>query len=228
MRSSPATQRPLSDWLAQHPPVAALLGANLVLPEQVDAALVPSLDLLLHLRVDTETLAAMLAYELHRPVDKLPASLHALVEGQREAERVWKLYAEKGQGVAPEGLRRLLLAIIRDLRVIFILLARQLVRLRNAAGLPEHEQRALAQLTADIHAPLANRLGIWQLKWELEDLSFRFLNPEAYRRIAKALDERRGDREDFIERVKRELTATLRREGIEAEVAGRPKHIYSM
>ncbi len=218
----------LPDWLSQHAAVARLLGESLKLPEAVDAALVPSLDLLVRLRVDTETLAATLAYELHLPSERLPASLHALIDGQREAERVWALYAEKGQTVAPEGLRRLLLAIIRDLRVVFILLARQLVRLRTAASLDEHEQRALAQLTADIHAPLANRLGIWQLKWELEDLSFRFLNPDAYKRIAKALDERRGDREDFIERVKRELTATLKLEGIDVDVAGRPKHIYSI
>jgi GTP pyrophosphokinase len=228
MKVAAPLQRPLPDWLAQHAAVAKLLGTDLVLPESVDPALVPALDLLEHLRVDTETLAATLAYELHLPTERLPANLQALVEGQREAERVWKLYAEKGQGVAPEGLRRLLLAIIRDLRVIFILLARQLVRLRGAAALPAHEQKALAQLTADIHAPLANRLGIWQLKWELEDLSFRFLQPDAYKRIAKALDERRGDREGFIERVKRELTETLRREGIEVEVAGRPKHIYSI
>src|SRR5688572_22816547 len=97
----------LPDWLAQHPAVGALLGAGWTPPAQVDAALVPSLDLLAHLRVDTETLAALLAYELHIASDRLPASLHALVDGQREAERVWKLYAEKGQSVAPEGLRRL-------------------------------------------------------------------------------------------------------------------------
>jgi len=228
VKLSSALHTSLSDWLAQHAAVSALLGVDVVVPDRIDSALVPTLDLLLLLRVDSDTLAATLAHELQLPLERLPLSLHALVDGQREAGRVWTLYAEKGQGVAPEGLRRLLLAIIRDLRVIFILLARQLVRLRTAGALPEHEQRALAQLTADIHAPLANRLGIWQLKWELEDLSFRYLNPDAYRRIANALDERRGDREDFIERVKRELTKTLRREGVEVEIAGRPKHIYSI
>ncbi len=218
----------LSEWLAAHPPVLALLGADPVIPEQVDPSLVPTLDLLERLRVDNDSLAATVAYELSIGAERLPANLHTLVDGQREAERVWALFAEKGQSVAPEGLRRLLLAIIRDLRVIFILLARQLVRLRSASALPEAEQRALAQLTADIHAPLANRLGIWQLKWELEDLSFRFLNPEPYKQIAKALDERRGDREEFIERVKRELTEALQREGIDVDIAGRPKHIYSI
>src|SRR5690606_4228936 len=90
--------------------------------------------------------------------------------------QVWALHAERlGRGAGSEGLRRLLLAIVRDLRVVPILLARQLARLRAADALPEPERRALAQLTRDIHAPLANRLGIWQLKWELEDLAFRHL-----------------------------------------------------
>ena len=91
MKSTFSPQRSLSDWLTQHAAVAALLGADLRMPEQIDAALVPALDLLLHLRVDTETLAATLAYELQVPIEKLPSSLHALVEGQREAERVWTL-----------------------------------------------------------------------------------------------------------------------------------------
>jgi GTP pyrophosphokinase len=228
VKNSLPAQIELTDWLAARRPVADLLGAGIDPGESADPSLVPTLDLLEHLRVDGDTLAATLAYSLQLPLERLPASLHTLVDGQREAERVWRLFSEKGQTVAPEGLRRLLLAIIRDLRVIFILLARQLVRLRAATTLSADEQVALAQLTADIHAPLANRLGIWQLKWELEDLSFRYLNPDAYKRIARALDERRGDREAFIDRVKRELTSNLRAEGIEVEIAGRPKHIYSI
>ncbi len=228
MKHAPPAQIELADWLATRRPVAELLGAGISVDETLDPSLVPTLDLLEHLRVDSDTLAATAAYSLQIAADKLPASLHTLVDGQREAERVWRLFSEKGQTVAPEGLRRLLLAIIRDLRVIFILLARQLVRLRAAADLPPNEQIALAQLTADIHAPLANRLGIWQLKWELEDLSFRYLNADAYKRIARALDERRGDREAFIERVKRELTSSLRAENIGVEIEGRPKHIYSI
>ena len=151
-----------------------------------------------------------------------------LVEGQRAAEKVWSLYAARSGSGAAEGLRRLLLAIIRDLRVVFILLARQLVQMRRASELAESDRRALAQLTADIHAPLANRLGIWQLKWELEDLAFRYLQPETYRRIATLLDERRGDRESWIAGASDMLTAALTEAGIEAEVAGRPKHISSI
>ena len=122
----------------------------------------------------------------------------------------------------------MLLAIIRDLRVVFILLARQLVRMRAAEHAPAAEQRALAQLSADIHAPLANRLGIWQVKWELEDLSFRYLQPEVYRRIADLLDERRDGREAWIEGAKKQLIEALANAGIKADVAGRPKHIYSI
>lgn len=164
-----------------------------------------------------------------------PAELQAwgaevvdLIEGQRAAEKVWSLYSVRSGAGAAEGLRRLLLAIIRDLRVVFILLARQLVLMRNAADLGEEDRIALAQLTADIHAPLANRLGIWQLKWELEDLAFRYLQPDTYRRIAELLDERRGDREAWIAQARKILQAALHEAGIEAEIAGRPKHISSI
>ncbi|MEO6172355.1 MAG: bifunctional (p)ppGpp synthetase/guanosine-3',5'-bis(diphosphate) 3'-pyrophosphohydrolase, partial [Arenimonas sp.] len=109
-----------------------------------------------------------------------------------------------------------------------ILLAMQLQRLRQAAQYSEQERRALAQLTADIHSPLANRLGIWQLKWELEDLAFRYLHPETYQKIAKLLDEKRGGRERFIEQVKHKMREALLEAGIEADIAGRPKHIYSI
>ena len=121
-----------------------------------------------------------------------------------------------------------MLAIIRDLRVVFILLARQLVRLRSAGKLAPEQQRALAKLTADIHAPLANRLGIWQLKWELEDLALRYAQPEVYLRIVRLLDERREDRETFIRTTIASLHKALAENGITAELAGRPKHIYSI
>ncbi|MDG6347911.1 bifunctional (p)ppGpp synthetase/guanosine-3',5'-bis(diphosphate) 3'-pyrophosphohydrolase [Luteimonas sp. 8-5] len=171
------------------------------------------------------TLAEALAPELSR---KHP-NVQVLLEGQRAANQVWALHAERSaQGTGSEGLRRLLLAIVRDLRVVPILLARQLARLRHVGARPEAERRALAQLTRDIHAPLANRLGIWQLKWELEDLAFRHLEPDTYRSIARLLDGKRGDRERYIEQVKRELDKALLAHGLHAEVSGRPKHIYSI
>jgi len=155
-------------------------------------------------------------------------SVLTLLDGQREAERVWALHAERAGHGNPEGLRRLLLAIIRDLRVVPLLLARQLAKMRALSDRPESERLALARLTRDIHAPLANRLGIWQLKWELEDLAFRYLDPETYREIARMLDDKRIVREDYIEDVKTELGRTLNAQGINADIAGRPKHIYSI
>lgn len=190
------------------------------------------------LHCDPETLAACIRYtawKLQADADAtpawpedLPASQRRLLDGQYAAGQVWSLHSRREPGSAVEGLRRLLLAIIGDIRVVFILLARQLVRLRDATELPDEERRALAQLSSDIHAPLANRLGIWQLKWELEDLAFRYLHPESYRRIANLLAEKRGDRETFIAECIAAMEKELDKVGIAAEVAGRPKHIYSI
>ena len=127
-----------------------------------------------------------------------------------------------------ESLRKMLLAIASDARLVFIRLADQLNQLRHGKDLPEAQITKLARETREIFAPLANRLGIWQLKWELEDLSFRYLNPEAYKRIAGWLASKRADRERYIKEVQAELKAALGTAGIEAEIAGRPKHIYSI
>ncbi|MDR3389132.1 MAG: bifunctional (p)ppGpp synthetase/guanosine-3',5'-bis(diphosphate) 3'-pyrophosphohydrolase [Rudaea sp.] len=201
----------------------------------VEAELVEALNLLLALRADVETLAACILHTLQQCGVAVPASALAdapqvrdLVEGQRAAEKVWSLYSARGGAGSAEGLRRLLLAIILDLRVVFILLARQLARMRAAASASPEQRRELAQLAGDIHAPLANRLGIWQLKWELEDLAFRYLHPDTYRRIAALLDERRQDRERFIAAAMGALRRALAEAGIQADIAGRPKHIYSI
>ncbi|HKL62162.1 MAG TPA: bifunctional (p)ppGpp synthetase/guanosine-3',5'-bis(diphosphate) 3'-pyrophosphohydrolase [Woeseiaceae bacterium] len=135
------------------------------------------------------------------------------------------------RGFAPdqaEGLRRMLLAVVRDVRVVLVRLADVLLSLREARDAPAETQRLIAVQCRDIYAPLANRLGIWQLKWELEDLSFRFLEPESYRRIAGQLNQRRGDREAIIHEVRERLSAELDGAGIEADISGRPKHIYSI
>ncbi|MCC7096241.1 MAG: bifunctional (p)ppGpp synthetase/guanosine-3',5'-bis(diphosphate) 3'-pyrophosphohydrolase [Thermomonas sp.] len=158
----------------------------------------------------------------------VPERLHVLLEGQRAASRVWALHRDHGGGRNPEGMRRLLLALVRDLRVVPLVLARQLARMRAVWRLPMEEQRALATMTRDIHAPLANRLGIWQLKWELEDLAFRVLQTEDYLRIAQSLDDNRVGRERFIEQVKVRLRDVVAEQGISADVAGRPKHLYSI
>jgi GTP pyrophosphokinase len=197
------------------------------------AVVATTLDLLAKLGADGETIAAALLHDAPpagglAAIEKQFPAVAALVEGQNAAAQVWSLHAEHGSHASNEGLRRLLLAIVRDLRVVPILLARQLARMRNAAGLPEAQQRALAELTRDIHAPLANRLGIWQLKWELEDLAFRYLEPETYKQIARLLDEKRGDRERYIDAVRQTLQHAMEAQGIRADVAGRPKHIYSI
>ena len=210
-------------------PVGTLPAAERALWADTDA-------LLRDLGCDAETRAAADWYAVARAQPqawqsesaRAPESLRRLVEGQQQAERVWALHAARDGGTGSEGLRRLLLAIIRDLRVVYLLLARQLARLRAAATLPEAERRELAQLTRDIHAPLANRLGIGQWKWELEDLAFRYLQPDTYRRIAELLDERRADRDAWIERCIETLRKAVRAHGIDADVNGRAKHIYSI
>ena len=127
-----------------------------------------------------------------------------------------------------EGLRKLLLGMAEDIRVVLIKLAERLQIMRELKTRPEAERKRVAQETRDIFAPLANRLGVWQYKWELEDLSFRFLEPETYQRVAKLLDERRVDRERYIGAVIEALRRALAEAGIQGEVTGRPKHIYSI
>jgi len=236
--ASPASSG-LAEWRERAGTVPVALAEALdtcaLLPMN-QAECVDVLELLAMLGCDTQTQAAALWFEVSR-IDpalwslreaKLQPELQRLVAGQIAAERVWALHAQHGADHGAEGLRRLLLAIIRDLRVVFILLARQLARMRAASTLPDAERQPLARLTQDIHAPLANRLGIWQLKWELEDLSFRYLQPDTYKRIARLLDERRVDREDFIRESLGALHDALEAAGIRADLAGRPKHIYSI
>src|SRR6478672_2075446 len=159
---------------------------------------------------------------------EVPERLQVLLEGQRASSKVWELHRDHGSGRNPEGMRRLLLALVRDLRVVPIVLARQLSRMRAVWRLPAAEQRELALLTRDIHAPLANRLGIWQLKWELEDLAFRVLEADTYVRIAQLLDDNRTGRERYIQSALARLREVLAENGIAADIAGRPKHIYSI
>ena len=127
-----------------------------------------------------------------------------------------------------ENLRKLLLAVIQDARVLVIRLADRLQALRDLKQDDASRQLALARAAREIYAPLANRLGIWQLKWELEDLAFRYLEPDNYRKVASWLSERRIDRETFITGTASQLMAALQAAGIRATVTGRPKHIYSI
>jgi len=207
-----APMRDAADVLADTLRILAALNAD---ADVMAAALLDAL-------VDVEALAAEAKVEV-------PERLRVLLEGQRAASKVWALHRDHGGGRNPEGMRRLLLALVRDLRVVPIVLARQLSRMRAAWRLPRGEQLALAQLARDIHAPLANRLGIWQLKWELEDLAFRTLETDTYLRIARLLDDNRSGRERWIEGAKSQLREALAAQDIaDADIAGRPKHIFSI
>jgi len=127
-----------------------------------------------------------------------------------------------------EGLRKLLLGMAQDIRVVLIKLAERVQIMRELKNSPKETRKRISQETIDIFAPLANRLGIWQIKWELEDLSFRFLEPDEYQKIAKLLAEKRVDRQKYINTVLDEIQNEIDKVKINAEVAGRPKHIYSI
>jgi GTP pyrophosphokinase len=127
-----------------------------------------------------------------------------------------------------EALRKMLLAVVSDVRLVLVRIAEQLHRMRAARDASTAEKQALSTETREIYAALANRLGVWQLKWELEDLAFRYMEPDTYREIASALKEKREERERFIEDVQRILRRELHAAGVEAEVTGRSKHIYSI
>jgi GTP pyrophosphokinase len=127
-----------------------------------------------------------------------------------------------------ENLRKMFLAMAEDIRVVLIKLADRLHNMRTLAALPAEKQVRIARQTLEIYAPLAERLGIWQIKWELEDLAFKVLEPERFRELAKLLDTRRKGREGYIERAIAELEPALKTAGIKADLEGRPKHIYSI
>ena len=127
-----------------------------------------------------------------------------------------------------ENLRKMLVAMAEDLRVVFIKLADRLHNMRTLDALPPEKQRRIARETLEIYAPLSHRLGIWELKWQMEDLSFRYLEPEKYRKVARLVAARRARRESVIAQVIQIMRAEFDRIGLKAEISGRPKHIYSI
>src|SRR6266700_1485968 len=157
------------------------------------------------------------------------ASLVAGISRLNQLRVVMKTAAlGKESGQQAEVLRKMLLAMVGDVRVVLLRLASRTQTLRWLARAPDAERTQLARETLDIYAPLANRLGVWQLKWELEDLAFHYLEPERYKRIAGMLDDRRSERERFVEQAIAALADELARAGIRAEISGRPKHLYSI
>ena len=159
-----------------------------------------------------------------------------LVRVQRQA-RFSQLSGHAASTAAPmaqsaaaqtENIRKMLLAFSRDLRVVMLRLASRLQTLRHYAASKLPVPPSLARESLQVFAPLANRLGIWEIKWELEDLSFRFMEPDTYRQVARLLDQKRAERESGMEQLRARLEADLKAEGITATVHGRPKHIYSI
>jgi GTP pyrophosphokinase len=200
--------------------------------------------ILAELKLDPETLAAAILFrclELEPGCaeavrKKFGAGVAELAEGVLRMEQIGALSSRapaddkpQQQAAQLESLRKMLLAMVQDVRVVLIKLADHAQQLRHTVKAPEsRDAHEAAQLTRDIFAPLANRLGVWHLKWELEDLAFRILEPGTYKEIARLLDEKRVDRQRYIENVVALLKAELARAGIEADVSGRPKHIYSI
>jgi GTP pyrophosphokinase len=202
--------------------------------------------ILVGMNMDHETIAATILHAVPEYTDdwaeilekKFGANVKMLVEGISRMEQIEqfsemhrpdKSEKKKGDDVQQvESLRKMLLAMVEDIRVVLIKLAERTQTLRCLSGASTDQQKLIAQQTRSIFAPLANRLGVWQLKWELEDLSVRYLEPELYKKVAKLLDERRIDREQYIAEVVSRLKQALIQAGIPADVTGRPKHIYSI
>jgi len=149
--------------------------------------------------------------------------------GDLDPDSAASLYVKSRRyDLVSETLRKTFLAMGEDVRVVLIKLADRLHNMRTLGHLPEHKRRRIAQETLDIFAPLANRLGIWQMKWELEDLAFRYVNPEKYKEIANNLAEKRFNRESGMDEIIEHLTEMISQSGIKPEITGRPKHIYSI
>jgi GTP pyrophosphokinase len=156
-----------------------------------------------------------------------------LVDGVARMGQISEYAAPAGgdkreQGAHIESLRKMLLAMVEDIRVVLIKLAERTQAMRELARAEDDTRIRVAREVQDIFAPLANRLGVWQVKWELEDLSFRYLEPDLYKKIARLLDEKRLGREQYIADVREQLRQELHKNGVVAEVSGRPKHIYSI
>ena len=196
-----------------HPIASAQITAELGIdPVAVTAALLHDVP------EDTE-------YGLSDIEDQFGPEVARLVDGVTKLSKFSTHSHEQQQA---ENIRKMLLAMAEDIRVVLIKLADRLHNMRTLYGLPSEKQARIARQTQEIYAPLAERLGIWQIKWELEDLAFKVLEPERFRELARLLDTRRKGREDYISRAIAELEPRLKDAGIEADLQGRPKHIYSI
>ena len=206
----------------EHPLNAALFLADL---QQDSATLAATLlhDVIEDTGMSREELSSMFGAEVTRLVDGVTklTRLDLLTEN-RAAEEVSDSHAQA------ESIRKMLVAMAEDVRVVVIKLADRLHNMRTLAPLSPVRQRAIAQETLDIYAPLAHRLGMWDIKWQLEDLAFRTLDPDTYKEISRRLAIRRAEREAFLNRQCQRVRAALKESGINGDVYGRPKSIYSI
>jgi len=193
--------------------------------------------ILAELQLDTSSLTAALLHDIPEdcgvPIANIEAKfgseISKLVDGTTKLGKVsWQAAGVAAGEVQAENLRKMLVAMAEDLRVVFIKLADRLHNMRTLDALPVEKQRAIAQETLEIYSPLAHRLGIWELKWQLEDLAFRYLEPEKYRWIADMVATKRLQREKFITHVIDILKREFDKAGLRADISGRPKHIYSI
>ncbi|SMY17339.1 GTP diphosphokinase [Photobacterium aquimaris] len=196
-------------------------------------------EILVTLSMDTDTLISAMLYPLveagcysHEQVkEDYNANILHLVQGVEQMYAISQLKStaeEAAQSAQVDSIRRMLLSMVDDFRCVVIKLAERICNLREVKNEPDTIRRMVAQECANIYAPLANRLGIGQLKWEIEDYAFRYQHPEVYKQIAKQLSERRIDREDYITHFVDDLSDAMQASNIRAEVQGRPKHIYSI
>ena len=198
-------------------------------------------EILNSLHVDSETLAASIVYSSAQYADlsledieeHLGSNVTKLINLTKQLDGISELYEavahHEHHHPKIDNIRKMLLAMVDDVRAVLIKLAERLCVLRSAKILSEQSKQQLAQETMAIYAPLANRLGIWHIKWELEDLAFRYLEPQKYQEISKALSERRIDRDKYVEQMISSLTTLLEKAGVSnIEVTGRAKHIYSI
>ena len=195
--------------------------------------------ILLTLHMDMDTLKSAVLFPLIEPgyltVEQTKADfsegIGLLLQGVIDIDAIRFLQHLNNASVSDsqvDNVRRMLLAMVEDVRAVVIKLAERIACLREVKNATEETRVLVAKEISNIYAPLANRLGIGQLKWELEDLSFRYLHPDTYKQIAKLLDEKRLDRERYIQKFVADTKAALHDAGIDAEVYGRPKHIYSI
>src|ERR1700680_2265737 len=190
-------------------------------------------DLLADREMDSATIAAALLHDVvedtvltnEQVAEEFGAEIATLVDGVTKLTRIPYQSKEDAQ---VENLRKMFLAMARDIRVIIIKLADRLHNMRTLASLPQPKQQAIARETIEIYAPIAHRLGIWRVKWDLEDLSLRYLDPNAYRDIAERVAKKRVEREEAVALVIADLKQEFDKVGVRADTTGRPKHFYSI